>query len=525
MLIDLLRAAGEGPDSAETIIVGAGAVGLTMAVELTRAGRTAIVLEAGGRNVEPASQEFFKAAAWRNKRFAGLHLGRFRALGGTTNFWGGQLVEFDPIVFEARPWLANAGWPISRQVLDPFYQRAYELLGLGHRLTDEQVWQRMKVFPPTPEETLAFYFSVWAPQPNLASLFKEEIRSAANLHVYVNAPVTALELEGSRERVESVIVRLADGGVRRFSGKRIVLANGTIEIARLLKISAADCRVPWHGNKWLGRGFMDHIDCFGGQVTPIDKKRFHDLFDNAYFDGVKYVPKLRLSERAQRTRKLLGVTAFFLFSAKFQQHLGNARLLVRSLLRGQFDHQLLPHPWDFISSVRVALPMIVRYLRHNRVYNPDGGIELRLMGEQVPLPESALHLCDKRDALGMPLLEMEWRIDGREIESLATTSELVAQYLEEHRLASVRLEPKLMARDPSVVDQWSDYCHHMGMARMADTPQSGVVDRNLNVFGTRNLYIAGAAVYPTTGFGNPTFTAIALGLRLADAIASDRAAA
>jgi choline dehydrogenase-like flavoprotein len=63
------------------------------------------------------------------------------------------------------------------------------------------------------------------------------------------------------------------------------------------------------------------------------------------------------------------------------------------------------------------------------------------------------------------------------------------------------------------------------MARMANTPAEGVVDRELKVFGTRNLYVAGAAVYPTTGFANPTFTAIALGLRLADAICADRVSA
>ena len=65
----------------------------------------------------------------------------------------------------------------------------------------------------------------------------------------------------------------------------------------------------------------------------------------------------------------------------------------------------------------------------------------------------------------------------------------------------------------------------MGMARMAKSASEGVVDRDLKVFGVRNLYVAGAAVYPTTGFANPTFTAIALGLRLVDAISSDRSTA
>jgi len=47
----------------------------------------------------------------------------------------------------------------------------------------------------------------------------------------------------------------------------------------------------------------------------------------------------------------------------------------------------------------------------------------------------------------------------------------------------------------------------------------GVVDRDLKVFGSRNLYVAGAAVFPTSGAVNPTLTAIALGLRLAKNLA------
>ena len=54
---------------------------------------------------------------------------------------------------------------------------------------------------------------------------------------------------------------------------------------------------------------------------------------------------------------------------------------------------------------------------------------------------------------------------------------------------------------------------------MAASAEEGVVDHNLRVFGSENLYVAGAAVYPSTGFGNPTYTAMALGLRLCDHLA------
>jgi choline dehydrogenase-like flavoprotein len=47
-------------------------------------------------------------------------------------------------------------------------------------------------------------------------------------------------------------------------------------------------------------------------------------------------------------------------------------------------------------------------------------------------------------------------------------------------------------------------------------PRRGVVDVNCQVHGLANLYVAGAAVYPTAGCANPTLTLVALSLRLAD---------
>jgi choline dehydrogenase-like flavoprotein len=56
----------------------------------------------------------------------------------------------------------------------------------------------------------------------------------------------------------------------------------------------------------------------------------------------------------------------------------------------------------------------------------------------------------------------------------------------------------------------------MGTTRMHQDPKKGVVDPQCRVHGIANLYMAGSSVFPTCGFSNPTFTLVALALRLAD---------
>jgi choline dehydrogenase-like flavoprotein len=58
--------------------------------------------------------------------------------------------------------------------------------------------------------------------------------------------------------------------------------------------------------------------------------------------------------------------------------------------------------------------------------------------------------------------------------------------------------------------------HHIGTTRMATSRSNGVVDSNLKCFDFDNLYIAGSSVFPTSSIVNPTFTIVALSLRLGE---------
>jgi len=512
MLIDLPSARDLSALAADVIVVGAGAVGLSMAIALARAGRRVLLLEAGPRTPEKASQAYFEAATQSGRQLDGLALGRFRAIGGTTNFWGGQLLRFDPLVFEPRPWVGDAAWPIDRATLDPWYDRAAALLGLDTALLDDAaVWQRLGLAPPEATATVEPFISRWMREPNLARFFSDAITSEPNLTIVSEAPVVALA--GHHDTIAGVM--LPSGQL--VTAPQVVLANGTIEIARLLQLPYADTSAPpWHASPWLGRGFMDHLDCHAGRIAPLEHRRFHVAFDNIFLDSLKYSPRLKLGEAAQSAERLLGVGAYIEFASSMDEHVANLKILMRGLTRGRFAQSLAALPGS-LAAARFVVPMALRYLRHHRMYNlADRGINLRLTTEQRPLAASRIRLRSERDPLGMPLVDVDWQADTATFETMARFAEHVARYLSDKGLATVALDPRLLARDPAFFAEADDANHQMGAARMSASIETGVVDADLKVHGTRNLHVAGAAVYPGSGFANPTFTAIALGLRLAE---------
>jgi choline dehydrogenase-like flavoprotein len=103
--------------------------------------------------------------------------------------------------------------------------------------------------------------------------------------------------------------------------------------------------------------------------------------------------------------------------------------------------------------------------------------------------------------------------------TLHTIREYARTLVEEFRAAGIgeiEFQPWLFGDPSSWKTHITDQFHHIGTARMNDSPRAGVVDRNCQVHGLSNFYLGGSAVFPTSGHSNPTLTIIALCMRMAD---------
>jgi choline dehydrogenase-like flavoprotein len=202
------------------------------------------------------------------------------------------------------------------------------------------------------------------------------------------------------------------------------------------------------------------------------------------------------------------------------------RRILRSLQAGRLE---LPSRDEAVAMLRGSAELtrlvLTRYLA-NRRRSPDAGkIRLLIDSEQAPNGDSRVLLDTRVDALGMARARLDWRVTDLERRTLTGFAQRIATEFERLGLGKIRLAgaPDFESRDQPGAAR--DIFHHMGTTRMSTSARAGVTRPDLRCHDVENLFVAGAAVFPTGGIANPTFTALALSLRLADHLKTARSAA
>jgi choline dehydrogenase-like flavoprotein len=142
-------------------------------------------------------------------------------------------------------------------------------------------------------------------------------------------------------------------------------------------------------------------------------------------------------------------------------------------------------------------------------------VELIGYFEQAPNPDSRITLAREHDRLGLPKVCVDWRLTALDRYTYRTAASLFGTELA--RVGGGTYQPAAwLSGDDNATAQVHTTAHHLGGTRMADDPEQGVVDRRCRVHGMDNLHVAGSSVFPTGGWAFPTFTVVALSLRLAE---------
>lgn len=524
----------------DVCIVGSGPVGMAVALELDSLGRDVLVLESGGRVVEPERSEDARARIADERTHVPMEIATCRALGGTSWTWGGRSVPLDDIDFEPRAWVPHSGWPIAHDDLKQWYGGACQYLLCGNGPFDLPPGQ----VPTAPADFHFEFLERWATETRVALIHGARIGSSPRIHVALNSTAVDLELDANLSQVESIVVA-TPAGRKRVCARRIVLAMGGVETTRLLL--AVQRRLPsLFGGRGgpLGRFYMGHIS---GKIADIVFAQPGAIADFDFFrdaTGCFVRRRFTLSAAAQRKHQLLN-TAFFPDNPSFYDPTHRNGVLSAVFLALVFPltgRKILPegirlahigkpprHYAAHLRNVILGAPTgakdIVDILRYRLLGKPRkpgfllrnraGRYALHYHAEQEPNPESRITLTEETDRFGVPRAFIDFRYTEHDLGSVVNSHGLLDQELRTAGLG--RLEYRYLDQDliERVRLQAADGYHQNGATRMGADPRSSVVDSNLKVHGVENLHIASSSVFPTSGQANSTFPAVALGLRLA----------
>ncbi len=517
----MIRDLRQGPPPADhlsdIVVVGAGAAGIVLAVELARLGQHVTLLEAGGKTLEDSPQDTNRSHL-PGLPHRGIHEGRFRTYGGTTTQWGGQILELDEADFKRHPWIPGSGWPLRKSDLTPHYARALELEGLAGAMRDDHaIWQGLHE-APRDLPNLELYLSRWCPEPNFARLHHQALENDPHITVWLHANAIGLRLSDTGDATGVHCVSHT-GQQATFQAHHYVFALGAIESSRFFLQPRLEGSLPWNQSGLLGRHFQDHIDSDAATVRPKSARSFHRMFDSIFLGRYKYNPKLRLTREAKRKAQTLSAGGTLFSVSNADEALTEVKTAAKHLLRGRFGDVTGRQIAGLLRHGPLVARQAFRYAVQHRGFHPaHAEIRLRVHCEQEPLSASTISLSDERDSLGLLRTRLDWRISPCELRTIRTFVQTAADSLA--ALAEVIPHPDLFAPEERFLAHCQDSFHHMGGMRMDPSPTAGVVDTDLRLHGTPNVFVCSSAVFPTSGFSNPTHTLLALAVRLASHLAA-----
>lgn len=536
----------EGLDTVrhDVCIVGSGPVGLTLALELARLGKTVLVLESGGVAPTAETTRLSAAEIVEPDRHDDMSIAVARRLGGTSNLWAGRCQPFDPIDFAPRPLVGDARWPIGHADLAPYYERACAYAHCGQAVFRDPI-------DGVDAADAAFDFTRlerFSNKPKFQVAHAAALSTDARIDLRLNATVVDARFDAAG-RIQALVVSRPDGRRHAVPVATVVLAAGGLESTRLLL--ALQRRQPDRfggADGPLGRTYMGHLI---GEIADITFAS--DAIDAAYdfyVDGHGSYVRRRLipSDALQAAEGLPNVSFWPVVppSADPRHGSGILSMVLLALSVGPFGRLLIAEAirkrhvpeelerWPHVMNVVRGLPAACLYVPsffYRRYFaamrlpgfflrNPARTYGLSYHCEHLPDPASRVRLTAEADALGLPRLSIDLRFGRDNAEALLRTHDRLANWLGATGFGELRYRQPREDGVDAILGLAAHGTHQIGTIRMGASRTQAVVDADLRCFDCDNLHAVGAAVLPTSGQANPTLTAIALAIRLADHLAA-----
>lgn len=540
--------------SFDACVIGAGPAGVAAALELAECGLTVALVESGVENEDPAAQRLSDATITTTESHSLMAEAVRRGLGGTSALWGGRCVPLDALDYEPRDFVPESGWPLKASDLQPYYQRACEILGVGDASFEVNACNSLA----TKEYALSSEFDDtdtlrgvelerWSRERNVWRAHKDSLVSHPRITVFSGLTCVGFHQAKLQGPVAEALVRLtvaAQAELRSIKAGVFVLACGGVESTRLVLNAINDpLGLKLDSTQLVGRYYMGHPS---GKIADIEL--FGDPRKTLYGferDGGVFVRRrITLWPETLSQEKLLNI-AFWLdhpplydwrhgsgvlsaaYLALRTPWLGNllANAAIRHRVAGNGPVVHAPHVLNclrspFSTAWICGSFFFQRYIAKPRLpgfftFSNTNRYALHYHAEQIPNWHSTISLAKEVDAHGMRRVQISLKWSQQDIDSIIRAHKVLDKSIQKNGIG--RLSYRYPAEDfeKSVREQAVDGFHQIGGLRMAADSSRGVTDSYGRLYGTSNCYVASSAIFPTSGQANPTLALVALTIRQA----------
>lgn len=519
----------------DVCVVGAGPAGLAIGFSCHDRGLKVLMLEAGGERPSMGAPDILSAEVAEPRWHDPVDLVSACALGGTSHWWGGRAVPFDPVNFDA--------WPVSYEEMLPWYDAAATFLGVKsvHVSPPPGAFAQLRHFDASRDET-------WSRQGSVTQRWDARIAAQEGPAIVLNARVVGMVHEAGR--VTALRVRIG-GEEPAVRARCFILACGGLGGLRLMLLAQRDNPALFGGPDGpLGRGYMGHLTGVIADLAPADAGNVDSFCFRPLTSDLFTRRQIHARAEAVRSHRL-GHIAFWLDSPAIDDPerlaaLTSAKYVLLRALRqlsraAPSDARPLGPHFASIARAPVSAAVELARLAGRRMFaratgrlpplrplTParGGGWRMPYHAEQSSSAANRVSLSGAlTDSIGLPRLRIEFRFSDDDFESVVRAHELLDADLIEAGAGRLKWRA---GRDECVAlvrAAARDGYHQLGGAAMAASARDGVVDSECRAFGLENLWVASSSVFPTGGQANPTLTVVALACRVADRLARPNAQA
>lgn len=485
----------------DVCVIGAGPAGITLARSLAGQGFSVALMEAGGFDYDPVSQDIYAGDCGGHDYFP-LDECRLRYFGGTSGHWDGKCRPLEARDFLPHHCNPMSGWAIRKADLDPYLTPAARILDLDDPIVPPDL--------PVTQAEERFRHVQWhySAPTRFGEKYRDEIVESDRIALCLNANLVDLRLDDAHRRVVGARFRSYDAADAGFDlrARGYALCLGGIENARLL-LNCQSQRPNGIGNghDLVGRYFCEHPTVFTADML---------LTETWPFEQQVFAPTEELLERA-------GVSNFGVF------------------VEPQWRETPLSLPRALKTTAECLSPEVSRMVQRLRGYRPRcgwGGLEefaltrhpkenpwakVAVSVEQRLNRESRVHLTEKTDQFGLKRVQICWNLKNKDYDTFRAAITAFGAHVAEQNIGRLRLRPWIREEEPVLpstggADGQVAGRHHMGTTRMCGNPRTGVVNADCRLHEVDNLYVGGSSVFSTGGFTKPTLTIVQLALRLGD---------